>query len=111
MRRRASVLTSSLPQVNVLGPGVRDPVPATAHGGALQEVLQHVRLAGRVHRGAAGAHVGRREDAGAAGAHPLPRLGRRERGAAVPLPHHGHDAVALHARLHLLALSVSCHSE
>lgn len=67
-----------LNQVDVLGPGVRDPVPATADGGALQALLQHVRLAGRVHRGAAGAAHGRREDAGPAAAHPLPGLGRRE---------------------------------
>lgn len=35
----------------MLGPGVRDPVPAAADGGALQEVLQHVRVTGRLHRG------------------------------------------------------------
>lgn len=49
----------------------------------------------------------RREDAGPAPADPLPGLGPGERGAAVPLPHHGHVHVALHARLRVLALRVS----
>jgi hypothetical protein len=95
------------PQVNVLGFGVRDSVPPTADGGPFQEALQHVRLAGGVHRGLGGAPVGGREDAGAARPHPLPRVGRRERGAAVPLQDHGHGDVAVHAGLHILAFCVS----
>lgn len=67
-------------QVHVLGSGVRDPVPAAADGGTLQEVLQHVRLAGGLHRGAAGAAHRRREDAGAPTPGALPRLGPRQRG-------------------------------
>lgn len=94
-------------QVDVLGPGVRDSVPATADGGALQAPLQHVRLAGGLLRGAAGAPLGRGEDAGAAGAHPLPGLGRRERSAAVPLQDHGHGAQLVHAGFRLLAVGVS----
>lgn len=74
------LVCSLLWQVDVLGPGVRDPVPAAADGGALQEVLQHVRLAGGVHSGAAGAPHRRREDAGAETARALPRLGPCQRG-------------------------------
>lgn len=39
-------------------PGVRDPLPPTANGGTLQEVLQHIWVPRRVHRGAIGAAVG-----------------------------------------------------
>ena len=38
-------------QVPLLRPGVRDPVPATLNGGALQGPLQHLRVFGCLHRG------------------------------------------------------------
>lgn len=94
-------------QVNVLGPGVRDPVPATPDGGALQEALQHLRIPRRLHRGADGAADGRREAAGTAGADPLPRVGRGEGRTAVPLQDSGDGPVAVHSGLHLLAVCVS----
>lgn len=62
----------------MLGSGVRDPFPATSNGGTLQAPLQHVRVAGGVHRGADSAPVWRRETARPASPHPLPRVGRRE---------------------------------
>lgn len=96
-------------QVDVLGLGVRDPVPSTADGGPLQAALQHVRVTGRLYRGAAGAPHWRGEDAGPPCPHTLPGVGRGQRGAALPLPDHGDVALAVHARLRLLALRVSTH--
>lgn len=61
-------------QVNVLGLGVRDLVPATPDGGPLQAPLQHVRVSSRLHRGAAGAAVGRGENVGPACTDTLSRL-------------------------------------
>lgn len=91
----------------MLGSGVRDPVPAAADGGALQALLQHLRFAGRLHSGPAGAAFRRREAPGSARAHTLPRLGCRERGPAVPLSHNGDGVVTVHAGFHLLAVRVS----
>lgn len=66
-------------------PGLRDPVPTTADGGALQEALQHVWFSGGLHNSVASETVWWREAPRTPGANPLPRLGCRERDPVIPV--------------------------
>ena len=83
-------------QVDVLGPGVRDPLPAAADGSAFQTSLQHVWQFVRLHSGVLRQNDGRGADARAVPHDPLPRLGWRT--STLPLPDPGYDHVTSYAR-------------
>lgn len=65
------------PVVHVLRPGLRHPVPAVDHGRPFQTLLQHVRVAVRVHRGVLHTDGRRRTVVGPQADDLLSRLGRR----------------------------------
>jgi len=85
------------PLVDVLGPGLRDPVPAAADGGAFQGLLQHLRQSVSVHNRLPGAHQRRRAGDGSAGADSLSGIRRRVADAAVPVQNVGDAAVTDHS--------------
>ena len=80
----------------MLGPGVRDPLPATSDGSAFQTSLQHVWQSVRLYCGVLRQTDGRRADARAAPHDPLPRLEWRT--TTLPLPDPGYAHVSCYAR-------------
>ena len=84
-------------QVDVFGPGVRDPVPSAADGGPLQRPLQHLRQSVGLLRRPPGAGVRRRVTPRLACLHQVPRLGRGRAAPTLPLQNYGHAHVSLHA--------------
>lgn len=93
------------PVVHVLRPGLRDPVPAVDHGRPFQTLLQHVRVAVRVHRGVLHPNGRRRTAVGPRAHDLLSRVGRRK--TTVPVQDHGHALFAVHADIRLVGIKVS----
>lgn len=82
------------PLVNVLGLGLRDPVPAVTDGGALQGLLQHLRQPVSVHNRLPSTHQRWRADDGAAPVNTVPGLRRGDIDAKVPIQDDGDVDVA-----------------
>ncbi|PSN41115.1 High-affinity choline transporter 1 [Blattella germanica] len=93
-------------RVHVFGSRLRDPVPATAHGRALQAPLQHLRQPGRLHHGVLRPDIRRRTSHGVASPHSLPRVGSGGRPATVPISNPGHGDVSHHPHRSLLGHKV-----